>query len=425
MIRLPRSRVKNNSFGGRGRRAHDIGAGFSMARASAGMPSVMRLIQSNWIGMQRNGPADERGKENERDFARVRGEKIMDELLDVVVNAAAFLDRVHDGSEVVVGQNHVGHFFRHIGAGDSHRDANVGHLYCGRVVHAVARHRHDLSARFERRDYAQLVLRRDARVDRQVVDIGRQFFIRKQVQLRAGNDLVFRGRDPNLTCHGERRRGMIAGDHHRANAGRLAFCHRDARFFARRINHSSESGENQIALRVFFGVLIHIPPGQPKNAQCAVGHLATFLPQFFATRGRKRNNFVRPLLEGAALEKKLGSAFGVERGPLSGTLHHDGHQLAFGIEGNFVDDSVIGITPEARFPRDNKKRAFRRIADDLPALVTLVRRLELRIVAPEPDLQHKGESVFDPRLRAPGIRGDKFTFRNVTASSNSIVLRWR
>ena len=170
---------------------------------------------------------------------------------------------------------------------------------------------------------------------------------------------------------------MIAGNHDRTNAGRFAFCHREARFLTRRINHSSEPGENQIALSHVFEMMVHIPPGQTKNAQCAVGHLATFLPQFFTTRGRKRNNFVRPLLESAALEKKLGSAFCVDRGPLAGVSHHERHQLAFRVEWNFVNDGVIRIAPQARFARRHHERAFGRIAHDLPTLIALVRRFEV------------------------------------------------
>ena len=59
---------------------------------------------------------------------------------------------------------------RHVGAGDAHRHADVGALQGGRIVHAVARHRHDLPARPERFDDAHLVLRADARKHVGVLD---------------------------------------------------------------------------------------------------------------------------------------------------------------------------------------------------------------------------------------------------------------
>ena len=40
--------------------------------------------------------------------------------------AAAFLDRGDDRREVVVGEDHVGRFLGDVGAGDAHRDADVG-----------------------------------------------------------------------------------------------------------------------------------------------------------------------------------------------------------------------------------------------------------------------------------------------------------
>ena len=63
-------------------------------------------------------------------------------------------------------------------------------------------------------------------------------------------------------------------------------------------------------------------------------------------------------------------------------LHHYGHQFAFRLEGDFVDNGVIGITADACLSRRNHQRAFRWIADDLPAIVVLRRRFQLRIVAP-------------------------------------------
>ena len=80
--------------------------------------------------------------------------------------AAALAHRRDDGGEVVVGQDHVGRLLGDVGAGDAHRDADVGRLQRRRVVDAVAGHRDDVAVGLQRVDDAQLVLRRDARVDR-------------------------------------------------------------------------------------------------------------------------------------------------------------------------------------------------------------------------------------------------------------------
>ena len=72
--------------------------------------------------------AQERGDEDADDLAHVRAEQELDGLADVVVNAAAFLDRADDRGEVVVREHHVGHVFRHVRTGDAHADADVGGL---------------------------------------------------------------------------------------------------------------------------------------------------------------------------------------------------------------------------------------------------------------------------------------------------------
>ena len=66
-------------------------------------------------------------------------------LHQVVVDPATALDRGHDRREVVVGQDHVAGFLRHLGARDPHRDADVGPLQGRRVVDPVARHRDDVA----------------------------------------------------------------------------------------------------------------------------------------------------------------------------------------------------------------------------------------------------------------------------------------
>ena len=73
-----------------------------------------------------------------------------------------------DRGEVVVGEDHVRRLAGDVGAGDAHRDADVRRLERGSVVDAVARHRDDPPVRVERVDDPQLVLGRDAGVDRGV-----------------------------------------------------------------------------------------------------------------------------------------------------------------------------------------------------------------------------------------------------------------
>ena len=59
------------------------------------------------------------------------------------LQGASFLDGADDAGEVVVGEHHAGGLLAGLGAFDAHRDADVGALEGGGVVHAVAGHGDD------------------------------------------------------------------------------------------------------------------------------------------------------------------------------------------------------------------------------------------------------------------------------------------
>ncbi len=116
----------------------------------------------------RLGDAEESGEhhasEHGEHLADVGTEQISEEFADVVEDAAAFAHRRDDGAEIVVGEDHLGALLGHFGAGDAHRDADVGGFDRGRVVHAVTGHGHDVPLPLQGFDDAQLVFRRDPRV---------------------------------------------------------------------------------------------------------------------------------------------------------------------------------------------------------------------------------------------------------------------
>ena len=99
------------------------------------------------------------------DERQIGGEEEADELLDVLVDAAAFLDGRDDRGEVVIQQHDVGNLPRHVAAALPHGDTDVGALERWRVVDAVSRHGDDLTGILQRFDEAELVLGRHARKD--------------------------------------------------------------------------------------------------------------------------------------------------------------------------------------------------------------------------------------------------------------------
>ena len=72
---------------------------------------------------------------------------------------------VVDGGEVVVGQHHLGGLARRLGALPAHRDADIGALQRGRIVHAVAGHRHHFAVGLQRLYQRELMLGAGARED--------------------------------------------------------------------------------------------------------------------------------------------------------------------------------------------------------------------------------------------------------------------
>ena len=111
-----------------------------------------------------------RGAQERRDEPEQDAHLEPDVAHQVVVDGATHADRLDDGREVVVGQDHDRGFLGHLGARDAHGHADVGLLERRRVVHAVTGHGHDVALRLEHVHQVDLVLGRDAGDDADVVD---------------------------------------------------------------------------------------------------------------------------------------------------------------------------------------------------------------------------------------------------------------
>ena len=115
------------------------------------------------------------------------------------LNPPAALDRSDDGREVVVAEHHVRRLACDVGAGEPHRDPDVGVLQRRRIVHAVTGHRHDLAARLPRADDSELVERRDARVHADAVHHPAKLAFLHRLELRARQHQVAVAEDPDLS----------------------------------------------------------------------------------------------------------------------------------------------------------------------------------------------------------------------------------
>ena len=138
-------------------------------------------------------------------FRQVRREQKAQTLLDVLVNAATFFHCGHDRREVVIEEHQICDFAADVRAALPHRHANVRTFERRRVVHSVARHRHNLTLRLQRFDELQLLLRADSCED---IDVVQRGTVRSH-QIVAGQ--YTRARDANFLSDGQCGCRVIAG----------------------------------------------------------------------------------------------------------------------------------------------------------------------------------------------------------------------
>ena len=188
----------------------------------------------------------------------------------VVVQGTALFDGAHDRREVVVRQDHHRGLLGDLGPGDAHGHADVGHLERRRVVHAVARHRHDMALAAEDLDQPDLVLRSDPGDDADVIDGGVGLVVGHRRELGAGDRPAH---DPELAGDGLGGHRVIAGDHPDLDAGRVRLGDGVARLGAWRVDDADEGeelevghGRQQIGVRV-EGRRVEVPLGGGQDPQ--------------------------------------------------------------------------------------------------------------------------------------------------------------
>ena len=124
---------------------HDVALGILHAQRERG-EAVGDQVHPQQLHRLKDGKADERGDKHREHLGKVGRKQELDDLADVVVDAAPLFAGTDDGGEVVVGKYHVGDVLGDVGTGDAHAHADVGAFDGRGVVDAVARHGHDLVA---------------------------------------------------------------------------------------------------------------------------------------------------------------------------------------------------------------------------------------------------------------------------------------
>ena len=328
----------------------------------------------------RQGEAQRDGGEDDQRLAAAGGQRPGDHLHQVVIDRAPFAHRRRDRGEVVVGQHHVRRLLGGFGAFQPHRHAHVGALERGRVVHAVAGHRHDQAARLKRLDQPQLVLGRGAGEHRRLGQRGAQGFVVERVHVGAAQRHRVFG---EAELAGDLARGahMVAGDHQHPHPRRATGGDGFRRFGARRVDEADQAQQRGAVL-------------QRTRVERIARAVVAGEGQHPAALGGQRPGLALPCacVEGAAALQPV--AHGDH--PLGRALDEDGpvrvqrgHEAAARVERRRVHAraggaGLGGVQP--RLHRQRHQRALHRVAFGAPALRPLAQR---GVVAQKPRLDQR------------------------------------
>ena len=124
------------------------------------------------------GLEPERGAEqDERQASRAGGQLEGQEILNVVEDGLALLNRMQDRREIIIRQNHVRRLLGDVGPVHAHCDANIRLLQRRRIVDPVARHGDNIAAGLQGSDDFHLVVRVRPRKDGRVVHGAREVLV--------------------------------------------------------------------------------------------------------------------------------------------------------------------------------------------------------------------------------------------------------
>ena len=382
-------------------------------------PQQLQREQRHGLG-HRATQQDERNRpqQHDGDFSDVTGDGELDEAAQVVVDHPAFLDGRDDGGEVIVAQHHVRGLLRDIGAGDTHRHADIGLLQRGRVVDAITRHRDHLALSLQRTHDAELVFRRDAGEHGHAAHRLPPLRVGQPVEFRSGEDRI--GTEAQFTGNHRRRERMVTRDHHRANAGGDAPGDGILHLRTWRIDDANHADENQILLGLGGGLRGgDRAEGDPQHAHPALGErrvggqdprpplVAHRLdPAVRAHRNRQLEQAVHRAFDKSDV-RRVQRRQDPEGRMIPGRRWRrvdGGHALAIGIERQFADPRhrlEEGLLAQATAKRRDEQRRLRGIPE-AHHLSVFRRPMERGVVAQRTADEHQPDGCRAKRL---GRRG--------------------
>ncbi len=268
---------------------HDVGRRFFGTQGKGRQHVGAEIDGENLDHGQRQRDAEQHEGEVGNQLGDVRGQDVGDEFADVFIDRPAFLDGVDDGTEMVVEQHDVGRLARHVGAGEAHGDADVGHAQGRGVVHAITRNGDDLALGLQGLDDDHFLLGGDPGEDHLgCIEGNLQAGGAHLADLVAGHDAWRCAADHiDFAANRQRRARMVAGAHDDAQAGRMAAAHRLMNIRPGRVFEADQAAQGHALFvrRLVGGQRL---PGAGNDAQATAGQVFVGLPKVVAGIGIER-----------------------------------------------------------------------------------------------------------------------------------------
>mmetsp|Transcript_16662 Transcript_16662/g.65070 ORF Transcript_16662/g.65070 Transcript_16662/m.65070 type:complete len:651 (-) Transcript_16662:567-2519(-) len=303
--------------------------------------------------LQRRSNAQHRSKECNCKCSDVDGELELEELPDVVKDAAAPHDRLDDGVEVVVCDDDVRRLLGNVRACNTHSQADVGVAERRRVVGAVARDGDELLLALAQQAHeAELVVGLGAGQHLEVVEDRVELLVRHLAEDAALQHGAV-GEDAALPRDGHRCVLVVAGDHAHDDARILAELHGVGHLRPQRVLDARQAEEGELLLGLLVLLVGHVvrsvedvevAVGDHNVAQRLVGHVADQRRELIALAAVERGHAAIAVHDvRAALQHNLGGALGEHAELAVGQLHHRAHALAVGRERDHLDHRRLDL----------------------------------------------------------------------------------
>ena len=227
--------------------------------------------------VERKPQPQRHAREHDEDLGHVGRQEEVHRLADVPVGGAAAAQGLDQMFQVVALDDDIRHLARHVGTGFAHGNADVGRFQRGAVVDAVPGHGHDPPGGLQGLHDAQLVGRADPGVNVHVLGQRLQPLRVERGELGRVQDLErFFAAELELAGHGIGGGALVAGDHHRFDAGAVEDVDQLLDSLPHGVGHAGQPQPDHGRGFVDRLVQAEAVEGETEHPQAAAGHTVVF-----------------------------------------------------------------------------------------------------------------------------------------------------